>query len=111
MDRVVAFVSNYLPIIRALANIDPNILVRGSGRWPDPALANLVAGLEPIWRQVTGRTAALVSDDETGDLKACPFAAWLGDQLEKVGLSRPPVGRVVDVVRDENKKIRHPSQE
>ena len=103
MDRSKAFLTGGFLVVRVLADIQVNTLVPGSGRWPDPALANLVAGLEPMWRRVTGRTAALIPDNETqvssGDAKKCPFAEWLGDLLESIGRQRPPAGRVVDIVR------------
>ena len=84
--------------VAELARFDVNVLVPASGRWPDPALANLVAALEPMWCRVTGRTAGLVSKDKDGEAKTCPFAEWLGELIE-VGFCRPPVGRVVDIVR------------
>ncbi len=102
MDRIKAFCMGGVLIVRVLADIELNILVPGSGRWPDPALANLVVGLEPIWYRVTGRTAALISKDKEGELKKCPFADWLGDLLESIGWQRPPVWRVVDIVRSKN---------
>jgi hypothetical protein len=87
-----------LPAVGALAAMDVGVLVPKRGRWPDPALANLVAALEPSWRRVTGRTAGLTSVD-SGIAKECPFAEWLGDMIEEVGGNRPPVSRVADVVR------------
>ncbi len=111
MDRIVAFVTGAFSVVRVLANIEVNVLVPASGRWPDPALANLVAGLEPTWRRVTGRTAALISK-EKGCLTQCAYADWLGELLEKIGLPGPPVGLVVEVVRPrkqktEKSRIRH----
>ena len=98
MDQIMAFMTGGLQVVQVLANIEVNLLVPGSGRWPDPALANLVVGLEPIWRRVTGRTAALVSKNKEGD-KVCPYANWLHELLGKIGLRGPPVKLVVDVVR------------
>ncbi len=103
MDRIVAFMTGSLPIVKILANIEINVLTPGSGRWPDPALANLIAGLEPIWRRVTGRTAALISK-EKGCLTQCAYADWLRELLEKIGLPGPPVGLVVEVVRPRKQK-------
>jgi hypothetical protein len=99
-DLICAFLVNDLPVVRALAGMDLAVLVPKKQRlWPDPALANLVAALVPVWCRVTGRTAALISDDETGETKRSPFAQWLGDLLEEIGEQRPPTGRVVDIVR------------
>jgi hypothetical protein len=82
-----------------LANLDVNTLAPGPGRWPDPGLAQLVTGLAPVWEKVTGRTAKVVSVDKECSRKACQFADWLGTMHEIMGLSRPPVGRILDIVR------------
>jgi hypothetical protein len=84
--------------VNALAKIDLSSLVPPKGFWPDPALADLIANLEPIWRRATGRSSDLISAD-SADSKKSPFAAWLGDLLKDIGKSRPPDGRVTDVVR------------
>jgi len=105
-----AFLQKHVTILCVLAEIDIASLVPGSGKWSDPALANLVLVLEPIWCRVAGRTAELISSDATCDKKHSPFADWLEDIFQKMGLPSPPVGSVVDIVRDKNKKIRHPSR-
>jgi hypothetical protein len=109
-DRAESFWIGGRSVVQVLANIEIEALVPGSGRWPDPPLANLVAGLEPIWCRVTGRTAALVSDDKELDTTKCPFAEWLGDLLESIGRQRLPVGRVVDIVRSKIEKSGTPDQ-
>ena len=86
-----------LPGVYALAAMDVGALVPKEGRWRDPALATMVAALEPSWRRITGRTAGLVSVDK-GIAKDCPFAHWLGDMIEAVGGQRPAVSRVADIV-------------
>jgi hypothetical protein len=109
-DKIQVFRSRGYPVVRLLADMEIDALVPGSGRWPDPALANLVANLQPLWRRITGRTAALISKDKVGELKQCHFADWLGELLERAGLPRPPVGRVVDIVCPQKKsKIRRPT--
>ena len=90
------------PGVTALAEMDVGFLVPRSGRWPDPALANLVAAVEPIWRRVTGRTPARVSTNREGDEQTCPFARWLGQMIERVGGIPPAEGRVVKIVRSLN---------
>jgi hypothetical protein len=111
-DRILRFMSEGLSVVRTLALIDIDKLVPNSGRWPDPSLANLVAGVEPIWCRVTGRTAGFVSRDKTGDEKILPFADWLGDLLENVAAPRPPYGRVIDIVRSKKTaKIRNPTSQ
>jgi hypothetical protein len=83
-----------------LTNLDVEALAPVSGRFPDPALAHLVASLPPIWKRVTGRTAGLISA-ENNDAKTCPFADWLGEIHDLLRVPRPPVGRVADIVRRE----------
>jgi hypothetical protein len=87
-----------LGVAADIAGIDIDSLVSESGRWHDPALFRLVAVVAPIWTEVTGRTAALVSPDND-DRKLCRFAEWLGSMLELIGQPRPSVGSVVDIVR------------
>ena len=89
---------------KVLADLDLEALVPVSGRFPDPALAHLVAALVP-----TGRTAGLVSIDKEGDKKKCPFADWLGEMHDFLRVPSPPAARAVDIVRSDSKKIRHPS--
>jgi len=95
--------AKYLPILKSLANIEVNELVPGSGRWPDPPLANLVAGLLPIWQRVTGRPGGFVSRYDKGVVDAnqqrCDFAEWLGALLRNDGWAAPPIGGVVDILR------------
>jgi hypothetical protein len=104
LDRLVEFMLSGFPVVKVLANINIDALVPSSGRWPDPALANLVAGVKPIWRRVTGRTAGLISRDRSGDAKDCPFANWLVGLLEQAKIGRPPLGRIVDIVRPRQRK-------
>jgi hypothetical protein len=100
--RADRFVRDWLPRIGVLAELKVEDMVPISQLLPDPGLPNLVADLEPIWCRATGRTAALVSKDNEGDLKKCLFADWLGELLKKAGLPPPPTGRVVDIVRSKN---------
>ena len=93
------FATVWLPRIEVLAKLDVEALVPIRARWPDPALAPLVVRLTPIWCRVTGRSADLTQDDKAGDTKKCLFAKWLGDLFADMDLQRPPVGRVVDIVR------------
>jgi hypothetical protein len=83
---------------RALASLDVEALVPVSGRFSDPALALLVAASIPIWKSVTGRTAGLVQANVRGG-KKCPFADWLGEMHELMGLAAPSLWSVVDIVR------------
>ena len=106
LDRCKAFLTGGLPIVRVLAKIDANALVPANARWPDPPLAELVTGLEPVWRRVTGRTAGLISVDAENRKQVCRFAEWLGDVLQGVGLPRPSAGRVLGIVQDKKRKIR-----
>lgn len=89
---------------KVLADLDLEALVPVSGRFPDPALAHLVAALVPVWEKVTGRTAGLVSIDNEGDKKKCPVADWLGEMHDFLRVPSPPAGRVVDIVRSDLKK-------
>ena len=58
----------------------------------------LVAVVAPIWREVTGRTAALTAADKVGDRKQSYFAKWLAETHVLMGLPRPPEGSVLDIV-------------
>jgi hypothetical protein len=113
-SRTAKFVANCLPQIRVLAKLDvENLVPPVRSRWPDPALTALVARVEPMWRQVTGRTALPTSEDKEGDSKTHRFADWLGELLESAGLPRPPIGRIVDIVRFLKAKktgTRHPKR-
>jgi hypothetical protein len=84
---------------RELANLDVEALAPVGGRFPDPGLAHLVASLIPIWEKVTRRTAGLVSIDKEGEKKKCPFGDWLDEMHALLDVPRPPVGRIVDIVR------------
>jgi hypothetical protein len=84
--------------VDALAPLRP----RGSagfGGFRDPGLANLVLRVVSIWKRVTGRTAGTVSLDKVGDEKMCPFADWLAEMHDLLGVAQPAVGRVIDIVR------------
>jgi hypothetical protein len=83
---------------RALASLDVEALVPVSGRFQDPGLAHLVAALIPIWKSVTGRTAGLVQANARGH-KKCPFADWLGEMHELMGLAAPSLWSVVAIVK------------
>jgi hypothetical protein len=105
-NRVARF-AQCVPTVIALAGIDPLVLVplrrkdgRRSGKWPDPAQANLIAALEPLWCRVTGYSAGLTSIDRAGEEKRCRFAEWLNELLAKLDLSAPSRSRVLDVVRE-----------
>jgi hypothetical protein len=50
IDRAAIVAAARLP-----ASLDVETLVPASGRFPDPALAHLVAALIPLWKSVTGR--------------------------------------------------------
>lgn len=100
LDRVARFVTECMPTVRALAGIDSRVLVPRQGKWPDPAQANLVAALEPIWCRVTGWSAGLTSVDKVGEKKRCRFAEWLKDTLTAIDLPAPSLSRVADVVRE-----------
>jgi len=94
--------------VHALAGLDIEALVPRGGKFPDPALANLVAALVPVWKKVTRRTAGLVQANVEGD-KRCPFANWLGETHDLLRVPRPSVARVIDIVRRvEREKIPHP---
>jgi hypothetical protein len=101
LDRATRFVVECAPVVRALAAMDVSILVPGKGKWTNPAQANLVAALQPIWCRVTGRTAGLTAANLEGD-KRCRYAEWLRELLAELDLPAPPTGMVVDVVRSEN---------
>jgi hypothetical protein len=88
-----------LPAVAALAAMDVEALIPKRGRWPDPALANLVAAVAPVWKRVTGRSARPVSKDKEGDVKVHLFAQWLGGLIGKLGVTPPPPGRVADIAR------------
>jgi hypothetical protein len=74
-----------IPGLAVLANLNVRDVGPNSGLWPDPALANLVGGLAPVWLRVTGRRLA-ISDNETkkGMQTYCPFADWLVETVEAV---------------------------
>jgi hypothetical protein len=99
-DRVARFEIECLPTVRALASIDSRVLVSRQGKWRDPAQANLVAALEPVWCRVTGRSAGLTSIDKVGAQKRCRFAEWLKEILTAIDLPAPSLSRVADVVRE-----------
>jgi hypothetical protein len=82
-----------------LANLDIDALAPVGGRFPDPGLAKLVVSLVSNWETVTGRTARPVSVDKECERKKCPFADWLAEMHDLLGVPRPPVGRVIDIVR------------
>jgi hypothetical protein len=82
-----------------IAALEIGALVPKSGPFPDPALVPLVAVLAPVWMEITGRTAAQVSADATGDIKLFPFARWLEGMLGLLDLPLPPDGRVLNIVR------------
>jgi hypothetical protein len=84
---------------RELADLDIDTLAPVGGRFRDPGLANLVLRVVPIWERVAGRAAGPVSVDKEGDKKKCPFADWLAEMHDLLVVPRPPVGRVVDIVR------------
>jgi hypothetical protein len=84
---------------RDLADLDIDTVSPVGGRFRDPGLANLVLRVASIWTSVTGRTAGPVSVDKFGEEKKCPFADWLAEMHDLLGVPRPPVGRIVDIVR------------
>jgi hypothetical protein len=88
-----------LPAVRALAAMDVGIILPKGlrGRWPDPALATLVANMAPVWERVTGRSARPVSKDAVCPEQIHPFAEWLGDMVSRIGADPPPSGRVADI--------------
>ncbi len=87
-----------LKTAKELAALDEEILAPTGGGFRDPGLAKLVAGLVPIWKVVTGRTASLISTNAEGELKKCLFAEWLTKMFGHMKLEKPPVGRVIDIV-------------
>lgn len=107
LDRAKRFVAECVPVVRVLAAMNVRTLVSGKGKWANPAQANLIAALQPIWCRVTGRTAGLTAANLEGD-KRCQYAEWLRELLTGHDLPVPPTGTVVDVVRSQNRKIRHP---
>jgi hypothetical protein len=82
-----AFSGFDVPGVGVWANLDVDKLLPVGG-WRDPPLANLIVGLEPIWRRVTGRTAGPISLDKVGDAKRSPFSDWLGDMMEAINLKQ-----------------------
>lgn len=84
---------------RDLADLQIEALAPAGGLFRDPGLANLVLRVVPIWERVTGRTAGPVSVDKEGDKKKCPFADWLAEMHDLLGVPSPRVGRVVVIVR------------
>lgn len=84
---------------KVLTNLDIEVLVPIGGRFPDPGLAHLVASLIPIWKRATGRTPGPISADKEGGKKKCPFADYLAEMHDLLGVTQPPDGRVVDIVR------------
>jgi predicted nucleotidyltransferase len=70
-------------------------LVTQTGRWPDPALANLVVILVPVWCRVTGEKKTKLSTTDTPDnkgvynSKTSRFAKWLATLIsDAVGTVR-----------------------
>lgn len=103
LDRARTFCIEYGPVLLALADIDVRALSPRSGKWANPAQANLIAALEQVWCRVTGRTSGLTSVNVMGE-KQCLYADWLGQVLAKIDLPSPAVGSVVDVVRDNTRE-------
>jgi hypothetical protein len=101
LDRIAIFCVQSAPIVRALAKLKVRSLVPQSGKWANPAEANLVAAVQPIWCRVTGWSAGLTSIDSAGDEKRCRYAEWLRDMLIAIGLPSPATGTIVDVVRSQ----------
>lgn len=91
------FPKDCVPALTELAALDVEGLVPEGGRFPDPALANLVAQLVPIWKKVTGRTAGRISVGPDCEQKKCHFAEWLAKMHDLLGIVPPPVGRVLDI--------------
>jgi hypothetical protein len=81
-DRFTTFrQSGALDVIDILAKLDILKLVPTAGFWTDPPLTKLVAGLEPIWDQVTGRLLGLSLISEDRNAKICLMAEWIRDLL------------------------------
>jgi hypothetical protein len=93
------FPEDCLPALAELAGLDVEALVPAGGRFPDPGLANAVAKLVPIWKEVTGRTAGAISANKECDRKKCPFADWFFEMCARLEIAQPPVGRITDIVR------------
>jgi hypothetical protein len=99
LERIHGFAAGHLPVIRAIAAFDLNV-PRESGRWPNPALATLVLGVESIWKRVTERTSGLTSIDCASNEKQSLFARWLVEALMRANLHPATLEQVIGIVRD-----------
>jgi hypothetical protein len=97
------FPKNCLPALNELAALDVKALVPAGGHFPDPALANAVAQLVPIWKKVTGRTAGRTSVECASYRKKNLFADWISEMHGLLGVAPPPKGRVLGIVQHSHK--------
>ena len=89
-----------LAAAKELSKLDPMVTVpvKVKGSPPDPALAELVALVAPIWQAATGRTAGLTEPKNDGS-KFCAFANWLAEMHDLLKFPAPTESRVVGIVR------------
>ncbi len=92
------FPKDCLPALIELAALDVEALIPAGRRFRDPALANLVAQLVPVWKKVTGRSAGRISLECASYRKKHPFADWISEMHGLLGVPPPPAGRVLDIV-------------
>ncbi len=97
LDCIISFTPSEVEALKLLADL-PNHLIVNSGKWPDPALVNLVQAVGPVWREVTERSLKHTSVNAEGD-KNSRFAIWLGATFKMLGLPAPPQKRVTEIVK------------
>jgi hypothetical protein len=83
-----------------LANMDVKVLI-AVGDGDKLRLANFLTMLAPVWEKVTGRTAWQTKDSDKlsyGNHKQCYFADWLSEVHTLMGLSKPRIRHIVDIM-------------
>ena len=98
LDCTIQFTPSEVEALKLLSDL-PNHLRVISGKWPDPALVDLVRVVGPVWWEVTGRSLKHTSVDAAAIDKHSLFAKWLGATFEKIGLPPPPETRVTEIVK------------
>jgi hypothetical protein len=101
IDRICRFVVDCGPGVRALAALNVDELAPVGGKWRNPAEANLILALIPLWRRVTARTPGLTGLRRESDEKQCRYAEWLAHILASVELPAPSTSRIVAVVKSQ----------
>lgn len=102
-----------LPVLDILSKIEPDELVpRQRARFPNPAMADLVLALSPIWKRFTGRSLTREywvdtskgkhATHETNNVEDHHYYEWLKSIFDAAGLDTAGLtkGLVDDVARD-----------